>query len=347
VWLGLAEPEPVRGSGWGAGYVPNVPVVTQDGDRLRFYDDLIKDKLVVISFIYTSCKDVCPLTTARMAQVQDRLGDAVGRDIFFLSISIDPETDTPEVLKAYSKAFDVGPGWQFVTGGKDDIEMIRHRLGDRLEDLNDHTQEVRIGNGATGEWRRAALLGDIEVLLEAIRQMDRAYRSQRRVAAADATAETRFRLKEEPGQAVFRRLCAPCHTVGVGDRVGPDLYGVTERRDRDWLVRFLRFPEKMRAEGDPIALAVSAEYPVVDMPSLGLGEIDAEDMIAYLEEETARLAKMEAEHQANHDHSSHKHGSDDQAGHDHSGHDSGGDDHGSHDHSGHDHGAGDGHQHQH
>ena len=88
-------PWPAQAGRWGKDYVPNVPVVTQDGKTLNFYDDLIKDKIVVFSFIYTSCKDICPLATARLAEVQDKLGDRIGRDIFFYSISIDPEHDTP------------------------------------------------------------------------------------------------------------------------------------------------------------------------------------------------------------------------------------------------------------
>src|SRR6516165_9515855 len=86
-------------SHWGGGYIPNLPVVDQDGNRFRFYDDLIKGKKVIVSFIFTSCSDICPLTTARMAQLQARLGQAVGRDVFMYSITIDPEHDGPEELK--------------------------------------------------------------------------------------------------------------------------------------------------------------------------------------------------------------------------------------------------------
>src|SRR5262249_33455984 len=81
---------------WGANYFPNVPVIDQNGRTLTFYDDVIKGKIVVISFIYTSCQDLCPLTTAKMAQLEDKLDGAVGRDLFFISISVDPENDTPE-----------------------------------------------------------------------------------------------------------------------------------------------------------------------------------------------------------------------------------------------------------
>src|SRR5689334_25348966 len=91
-----AAAEPAR---WGADYFPNVPLVTQDGRTVRFYDDLLKDKIVAIDLVYTNCRYVCPLETARLAQVQRLLGDRVGRDVFSYSITIDPARDTPEVLK--------------------------------------------------------------------------------------------------------------------------------------------------------------------------------------------------------------------------------------------------------
>jgi cytochrome oxidase Cu insertion factor (SCO1/SenC/PrrC family) len=89
----------------GANYFPNVPVVTQDGKTLKFYDDVIKGKIVLISFIYTNCPDICPLTTARIAQVEEKLGDLVGRDIFLISMTVDPERDSPErwVILAWSE----------------------------------------------------------------------------------------------------------------------------------------------------------------------------------------------------------------------------------------------------
>src|SRR5476651_2114272 len=117
------------GSQWGANYFPNVVLTTQNGKKVHFYDDLIKGKIVVIDLIYTHCKDMCPLETARLAQVQRLLGDRVGKDIFFYSISIDPKQDTPEVLKAYAEKFHAGPGWLFLTGKEEDILLISKKLG--------------------------------------------------------------------------------------------------------------------------------------------------------------------------------------------------------------------------
>jgi cytochrome oxidase Cu insertion factor (SCO1/SenC/PrrC family) len=115
----------------GPDFLPNLPVVDQDGRQLRFYDDLIKNKIVVIMFIYTSCTDICPITTARMTQIEDKLAGVLGRDIFIVSLTVDPVNDTPERLKAYSKAFGTGPGWSFVTGRPEDIRAINYRLGER------------------------------------------------------------------------------------------------------------------------------------------------------------------------------------------------------------------------
>src|SRR5262245_47587337 len=99
---------------WGADYFPHVPLTTQDGKTVRFYDDLLKGRKVVINVISTSCTDVCPLETANIVQLTKLLGDRVGRDVWFYSITIDPKRDTPAVLKAYAEKFGAGgPGWLF------------------------------------------------------------------------------------------------------------------------------------------------------------------------------------------------------------------------------------------
>ena len=108
-------------SPWGADYFPNVPLTTHEGKTVHFFDDLIKDKIVVINFIYATCPDTCPLETSRLTSVQRILGDRVGKDIFMYSITIDPDHDTPEVLAEYAERYRVGPGWVFLTG-----QGVRH-----------------------------------------------------------------------------------------------------------------------------------------------------------------------------------------------------------------------------
>ncbi len=95
-----ATPAAADNSHWGGNYFPNVPLITQDGKTVHFYDDMLKGKIVVINFIYTECGETCPLETAKLAQVYKLLGERMGKDIFFYSISVDPKRDTPEVLKS-------------------------------------------------------------------------------------------------------------------------------------------------------------------------------------------------------------------------------------------------------
>jgi protein SCO1 len=282
----------VEASRWGKSYFPNANVVTQDGNTLKFYDNLIKDKIFVISFLFTTCREICPLATARLAELQDKLGDSMGRDIFFYSISIDPETDTPERLKQYADTFRAGPGWLFLTGKPEDIHAIRHKLGERSQVPSDHRNEVLLGNGATGEWARNSVLGDLDILALTVRGMDPNWLPDAGVARM-TPKPLHVDLASRPGQALYKRLCAGCHTVGRGDRVGPDLAGLAGRRDRAWLVSYISDPEKMRGRKDATALGLAARFPAVRMPALGVSEVDAGDLLAYITHlETQHLKRL-------------------------------------------------------
>lgn len=282
---------PAEARRWGRDYLPNVPVVTQDGKTLAFYDDVIKGKLVVINFLYTTCRDVCPLTSARLAQVQERLGDKLGRDVFFVSVSIDPETDTPALLKAQAEALRARPGWLFLTGKRADIDAIRYKLGERSRSLTEHRNEVLFGNDRTGEWARESVFGDLLRFEHSLRQMDPSLRDDSPVMSSAEGAGLNAVISGTPGQGLYNKACGPCHTVGGGDRVGPDLHGITERRDAEWLKKFITDPERMRAQGDPIALELAAARPGIRMPNLGLSRVDAEDLIAYLAKASAAVPK--------------------------------------------------------
>ena len=295
-------------SRWSEGYFPNLPVVTHEGKTLRFYDDLIKGKIVVINFIYTSCQDICPVATARLAQVEEKLGDKVGRDFFFISMTVDPEHDTPERLNEYAKAFGAGPGWFFVTGKPEDIRAINYKLGERSRSLSEHRNEIVLGNEPGSQWQRDNLFGDLDRLVITIQGMDPKWRDEVRNVPASPLSNTGLQMSKQPGQALFTKICAPCHTIGVGDRVGPDLRGITQRRDHGWLSSYIRNPALLRAQKDPEALALAAQYPAVRMPVLGLAEVDAADLINYLETQNARLEAAEASSPSpGHDHDQHHH----------------------------------------
>ncbi len=134
--------------------IPNVPVITQDGKPVRFYKDLIKDKVVAINFIYTSCELSCPLSGFYFGQLHDSLGSRAGKDVYLISITIDPVKDTPERLKEWSQAFGVGAGWTQVTGAKTDIDALLKSLQAFSPDISDHSTFVLLGHERIGDWKR-------------------------------------------------------------------------------------------------------------------------------------------------------------------------------------------------
>jgi protein SCO1/2 len=287
------------GSIWGANYFPNVPLVTQEGKSVRFFDDLIKDKVVVINFIYTSCPDVCPLETARLREVQEILGDRVGRDVFMYSITIDPEHDTPEVLKQYMERFDVGPGWLFLTGKEADITLLRRKLGlysdeqggDKLEA---HAVSSIVGNQSTGRWMRMSPFVNPYVIATQVGSWLHNWKAPGKKEQDYANAPKVRNISK--GESLFRNRCATCHTIGGGNvatmrgkrNVGPDLMGVTQKRDRAWLTRFIAEPDKMMAEKDPLTMDLLAQYDNVLMPNLRLNAAEIEFLLTLIEEESNR-----------------------------------------------------------
>ena len=137
---------------------PNVTLTTHDGRKVKFYDDLLKDKIVLINFMYVKCDGICPGTTANLVKVQKLLGNRMGKDIFMYSITLKPEEDTPKTLAAYARAYKVGPGWKFLTGDPKDIELLRQKLGfidrDPVRDANksNHIGMLRWGNEPHTLW---------------------------------------------------------------------------------------------------------------------------------------------------------------------------------------------------
>src|SRR5215212_6086860 len=134
--------------------IPDVEVLDQDGNALHFYRDLIKDKTVAINFIFTNCTTICPPLAATFARVQKDMGDKAGKDVHFISISVDPLTDTPERLKAWGAKFKAGPGWTFITGEKQEMDKLLNALGAAVSKREDHTPAMIIGNDAKGVWTR-------------------------------------------------------------------------------------------------------------------------------------------------------------------------------------------------
>jgi protein SCO1/2 len=159
--------------------IPNVPLRTHTGAEVRFVDDLVRDKLVVITMMYAGCNNTCPPSTQNLVRVQQLLGDRVGRDIFMYSITLKPEQDAPEDLAAYARLHRVGPGWLFLTGVPRHVEQLRYALGfydpdpevDRQEGR--HVGMVRIGNDPYRRWGMAPALASPQQIVASILHLDR------------------------------------------------------------------------------------------------------------------------------------------------------------------------------
>ncbi|MBE0624266.1 MAG: SCO family protein [Burkholderiales bacterium] len=352
----IGAPAWAAGSPWGADYFPNVPLVNQDGKKVMFYDDLLKDKKVMIDFIFSLCDQGCPLDTANMVRVQKLLGSRVGTDIFMYSITLDPENDTPEKLKEYAKQYGAGPGWQFLTGTRADIDAIRDKLGQRSS-KEEHANAVQVADMATGRWIRIPLATDPRYIVTEIQNaLYPGWSVGKKLASfAHAPKPNVF----GPGQVMFANRCAACHTFGKGDMLGPDLMGLTERRELNWIASYLTSPNEMRARKDPIALKLAKTHKVL-MPNLNLTKKEVAEMMGYLVAKSVAPAKGEAAKQPlltadasgaaksgamDHDHAQHDHSKHDHAQHGHAQHDQARQDHAQqhdhaqHDHAQHDHGS--------
>ncbi|HZS27795.1 MAG TPA: SCO family protein [Candidatus Angelobacter sp.] len=281
------------GTHWGANYFPNVPLVTQDGKTVHLYDDLLKGRTVLVSVFYTQCQDSCPLETARLLQVQHLLGDRVGKDVFFYSISIDPEHDTPAVLKAYADKFHVGPGWTFLTGTKADVDLVAHKLGlyyDPGLNRDGHTVDLMIGNEPTGQWLRNAATDNARFLANNITTLIDGWNSHKTEAPKNYAQATPLNVADR-GQYLFATRCAACHTIGHGVKIGPDLANVTHSRDRLWLLHFIQKPDELLAEKDPLATSLFKQYKEIRMPNTRLGPDDTLSIVRFLEGQSGKTSQ--------------------------------------------------------
>jgi protein SCO1/2 len=279
--------------GYGREYFGNYKLTDQDGLDLRFFDDVLKDKIVLINFIYTTCGSSCPLETARIKKVANLLGDKLGKEIFFYSISVDPENDSVEMLKHYHKRFGLSDSWKFLRGEKRDIEEILKKFGAFSGELNrknieDHSLSVMVGNQRTNHWVRRHHLEDANVLATLLESLNPKKKESKLKDYADAP----LRLREiSRGENLFYTRCNDCHSIGQGKGIGPDLYNITKNREEKWLRRWIKEPDKMLEEKDPISVSLFEAYDKVPMPNLKLSDVDVDALIKYLSEESEKIKK--------------------------------------------------------
>ena len=146
-------------------YFGDVKLVNQDGQEVRLYSDLMQGKTVVINAMFATCTGACPVMSGTMAKIQEHLGDRVGKDVRLISITVDPVNDTPAKLKEYANRFHAKPGWQLLTGSKENVEAALRKLGQWTEDPSNHQTLFLIGNDRTGLWKKAFALAKPEEVL--------------------------------------------------------------------------------------------------------------------------------------------------------------------------------------
>ena len=145
-------------------YFPDTVLTDHQGRELRFYSDLMKGKTVVIQTFFTSCSSVCPQVLSRFAYLQDWLGARLGEEVVLLSITVDPENDTPKHLAEFAKAWKCRDGWHLLSGSPDRVREVLRVLGLKADRKEAHSNVFLMGNARTGLWKKAFGLGQQEEL---------------------------------------------------------------------------------------------------------------------------------------------------------------------------------------
>jgi cytochrome oxidase Cu insertion factor (SCO1/SenC/PrrC family) len=146
--------------------VPDVQVVTQSGERVAFNSGIVRDRIAVITGFFTNCTAFCPMTQERLSRLAKALGSRMGKDVIFVSVSVDPVNDTPERMKAWAEKFHLGPGWTLVSGNQEDVQTLLKSLGLYVE-AQRHQSALIIGNQKNG-WARVSSWASTEKLTQAI-----------------------------------------------------------------------------------------------------------------------------------------------------------------------------------
>lgn len=148
--------------------IPDLELRDQEGRKVRFYSDLIKDKVVVLSFIYTSCNYTCTMQGQTFSKLQSLLGNRLGKSVFLISITIDPAKDNPALLKAWGQRYDVQSGWTLVTGKPAEMNKLLVPFTGNPAGAEMHLPSTFVGNDRTGIWTSAAGVFEAEALLNAV-----------------------------------------------------------------------------------------------------------------------------------------------------------------------------------
>ncbi len=149
-------------------YFTDVQLVNQHGTSMRIYSDVLKGKTVILNSFFTTCEASCPVTSGILEKVQNHLGDRLGKDVYIISLTLDPEHDTPEVVQRYASQFHAKDGWYFLTGPKQDVEFVLNKFGQYVAQKEAHSNILIVGNERTGLWKKAFALANPKALIPVI-----------------------------------------------------------------------------------------------------------------------------------------------------------------------------------
>jgi protein SCO1/2 len=150
------------------GYFGEIELVNQNGEKMRLYSDLLKGKVVIINSFFATCQGSCLPLNRNLEKVQAAMGDHIGKDLYIISISVDPTVDTPARPKEYAKKLNAQPGWYFLTGEKEKVDLALYKLGQYVENKQDHLNIFIIGNERTGLWKKAFGLARSDELVKVV-----------------------------------------------------------------------------------------------------------------------------------------------------------------------------------
>ena len=281
----------------GLNYFTDVELVDQHGAKVRFYSDLLAGKVVVINSFFATCSGSCPIMSAAFRKIQTALGDRVGRDVHLVSITVDPETDTPEQLRKFAKAASAGPGWHLVTGTKENVSQALLKLGLLTDTKETHTSVVLIGNEPKGVWKKAFGLADAEEIVRLVREVAN---EGQRLTEAEKRGRHLYRhgepLSARPVTALVNNTELPATALACGTCHGIEGRGVPEGSIEPADIRaaslatYLVKPGRRRPRYDDAQLARalregrdSGDQPLSPvMPRYRLDDRDLADLVAYL-----------------------------------------------------------------
>jgi len=149
-------------------YFTDTILINQNGEKMRFYSDLLQGKVVIINSFFATCTGSCLPLNRNLEKLQAGLGAHMGKDVHIISISVDPTVDTPEQLKAYAKKVNAGPGWYFLTGDKQTVDFVLKKIGHYVDNKQAHLDQFIVGNERTGLWKKAFGLAKSDELMKVV-----------------------------------------------------------------------------------------------------------------------------------------------------------------------------------